>query len=346
MTSRRELIVGGALSLTAAGAALARNHASITSVPGIKVGHWTHRSKATGCTVALCEDGAVAGVDVRGGAPGARETELLKPEMSVNKIHAVTLAGGSAFGLASADGVMRYLEDKGIGHRFGGRVIPIVSAAILFDLGVGDPKIRPTAASGAAAARAASQNPVAMGNVGAGAGATVGKILGLRRAMKGGIGSAALELPNKIVVGALAAVNAMGDVVNPQDGTILAGARNASGSGFIDTSEWLRSGQAFEGVGAGQNTTIGVVAANVTWTKAAAMKVAQMAHDGLARAVRPAHMPSDGDTIFALGTGGAEVDSRLLGIIGAVAADVFAEAVVAAVHAAKSAFGLPAASEF
>ncbi len=328
----------------AAAAARAEDNRSITNVPGIEVGHWTHRSGSTGCTAILSESGAVAGVDVRGGAPGARETELLRPEMSVDKIHAVVLCGGSAFGLAAADGVMRYLEGEGIGYAFGGQVIPIVSAAVLFDLGVGDPKIRPTAESGAAAARAASGAPVAMGNVGAGAGATVGKMLGMRRAMKGGLGSAMLELPQGIVVGALAAVNALGDVVDPANGTIVSGARNESGDGFIDSMQWLRSGRAFKG-GVGRNTTIGVVAANVTWTKAAAAKAAQMAHDGLARAVRPAHMPADGDTIFALGTGGPAADSRLTGVIGAAAADVFAQAVVAAARAAKGAFGLPAAAD-
>ncbi len=342
MISRREIIAAGTWSLAAADA---EDNRSITNVPGIEAGHWTHESGSTGCTAILSENGAVAGVDVRGGAPGARETELLRPEMSVDKIHAVVLSGGSAFGLAAADGVMRYLEGEGIGHAFGGQVIPIVSAAVLFDLGVGDSNIRPTAESGTAAARVASGAPVAMGNVGAGAGAAVGKILGLRCAMKGGLGSAMLKLPNGIVVGALAAVNALGDVVDPENGTIIAGARNQSGSGFIDSMQWLRSGRVVEDGGAGRNTTIGVVAANVTWTKAAASKVAQMAHDGLARAVRPAHMPSDGDTIFALGTGGTTVDSRLTGAVGAVAADVFAQAAVAAVQAAKSAFGLPAVAD-
>ena len=344
MISRRELIAGGACSLAAAGGARAEENRSITNVPGIAVGHWTHESGSTGCTAVLSKNGAVAGVDVRGGAPGSRETELLRPEMSVDKIHAVVLCGGSAFGLAAADGAMRYLEGEGIGYAFGGQVVPIVSAAVLFDLGVGDPRIRPTAESGAAAAQAASDAPVAMGNVGAGAGATVGKMLGPRRAMKGGLGSAMLELPQGIVVGALAAVNALGDVVDPENGTIIAGARNASGSGFIDAMQWLRSGRTIAS-GAGRNTTIGVVAANVTWTKAAAAKAAQMAHDGLARAVRPAHMPADGDTIFALGTGGPAADSRLTGTIGAAAADVFAQAVVAAARAAESAFGFPAAAD-
>ena len=344
--SRRAMLAAGASALAAAGNARAQDNRSITNVPGIEVGHWTHESGATGCTVVLSKNGAVAGVDVRGGAPGARETELLRPEMSVDKIHAVVLCGGSAFGLAAADGVMRRLESEGVGHAFGGQVVPIVSAAVLFDLGVGDARIRPTAESGAAAARAASDAPAAMGNVGAGAGATVGKIRGPGRAMKGGLGSAMLELPNGVVVGALAVVNALGDVVDPENGQIVAGARDESGEDFLDTARWLRSGGAVAQGAAGRNTTIGVVAANVNWTKAAASKVAQMAHDGLARAVRPAHMPADGDTIFALGTGGTAADSRLTGIVGAVAADVFAQAAVAAARAAKSAFGFPAAADF
>ncbi len=342
----RRVAVSSLIGLGGLGsAARGKNMAeTLTAVPGIKVGHWTHESGSTGCTVILAEKGAVAGVDVRGGAPGTRETELLKPEMSVDKIHAVTLSGGSAFGLVTADGVMRYLEGESIGYSFGGSVIPIVSGAILFDLGVGDSTVRPTADSGFLAAKTASDDPVAIGNIGAGAGATVGKLQGLKRAMKGGLGSAAIELPNGLVVGALAAVNAVGDVVDPENGAIIAGARTEDGTGFVDAAKWLRSGEPLAGEPA-QNTTIGVVAANVTWTKAEATKVAQMAHDGLARAIRPAHMPSDGDTIFALGTGGLRADARLTGMIGAVAADVFAQAIVSAVRAAKTAFGLPAATD-
>ncbi len=276
---------------------------SLTDVAGIKVGHFTHPERPTGCTVVLAEQGAVAGVDVRGGGPGTRETDLLRPEASVEKIHAVVLSGGSAYGLATADGVARYLEQKGVGFRVGGAVVPIVPAAILFDLNIGDPRIRPDAASGFQAAEAASADPVQQGNVGAGAGATVGKLFGMERAMKGGLGSASIKLEDGLVVAALVAVNALGDIVDPEDGKLLAGARTEDGKGLVDTLRQIRQGIPMAVLSRGENTTLGVVAANVDWTKAQATKVAQMAHDGLARAIRPAHMPFDGDTIFALGTG-------------------------------------------
>ena len=317
---------------------------TLTAVPGLRVGHWTHSSGSTGCTVVLASGGAVAGVDVRGGGPGTRETDLLKPEMTVDAVHAVVLSGGSAYGLAAADGAMRYLEQEGVGYRVGANVVPIVPAAILFDLGVGDPAIRPGAEAGFLAAESASTDPVAMGSVGAGAGATVGKMFGASQAMRGGLGSAAIALPDGVVVGALAAVNALGDVVEPATGEIVAGARSADGDGFVNSMDRLRSGSwAGDGKVPG-NTTLGVVAANVTWTKAQATKVAQMAHDGLALSIRPAHMPFDGDTVFALGTGGGQVDGQLIGVIGALAADMLAHAVVAAVRAASPGFGLPAAS--
>jgi L-aminopeptidase/D-esterase-like protein len=320
-------------------------NSSLTAVPGIRAGHWTHPSGSTGCTVIVADGGAVAGVDVRGGAPGTRETDLLRPEMSVDSVHAVVLSGGSAYGLAAADGVMQYLESEGVGFPVGGSVVPIVPAAILFDLAIGDPTVRPTAKSGLAAARDASRQPVPMGSVGAGAGATVGKLFGPRRAMRGGLGSAAIPRPDGLVVGAIAAVNALGDVVDPATGEILAGARTADGSAFADSMAQLRSARHVQPSGTVQNTTIAVVAANVTWTKTQAAKTAQMAHDGLAMAIRPAHMPFDGDTVFALGTGGRTVDARMFGEIGALAADVLAQAVVAAVRAAESGFGLPAARD-
>ena len=318
---------------------------SLTDVSGIKVGHFTHQERPTGCTVVLAEQGAVAGVDVRGGAPGTRETDLLRPEAVVQHVHAVVLSGGSAYGLATADGVMRYLEEKSVGLPVGAAVVPIVPAAILFDLNIGDPSIRPDAAAGFQAAESASGDPVQQGNVGAGAGATVGKLFGIERAMKGGLGSASIELPRGLVVAALVAVNALGDVVDPDDGKLLAGARTEDGRGLADTLQQIRQGIATTSPSPGENTTLGVVAANVNWTKAQATKVAQMAHDGLARAIRPAHMPFDGDTIFALGTGGQEVDSNLLGCIGALAADVTAQAVVAAVLHAKGIEGLPASGD-
>ncbi len=320
-------------------------NATITAVPGIRVGHWTHRSGSTGCTVILADGGAVAGADVRGGGPGTRETDLLRPEMSVDTVHALVLSGGSAFGLATADGVMRYLEQKGIGFRVGKSVVPIVPAAILFDLGLGDPTIRPDARSGFLAAEAASGRPVAMGSVGAGAGASVGKMFGRARAMRGGLGSVAVSLDDGLVVGALAAVNCLGDVVDPATGRIVAGARDDSGEGFANSMERIRSGGSGASGETAGNTTLGVVASNVDWTKAQATKVAQMAQDGLALAIRPAHMPLDGDTVFALGTGGRRADTRLVGLIGSLAASAMAEAIVAAAQAATGGFGLPAAAD-
>ena len=315
---------------------------SLTDVPGVKVGHFTHTERPTGCTAVLTERGAVAGVDVRGGAPGTRETDLLRPESLVQRAHGVVLSGGSSYGLAAADGVMRYLEEKDAGFRFGGGVVPIVPAAILFDLGLGDSKIRPDAVSGYAAAKVATTEAVAQGNVGAGAGATVGKMFGAKRAMKGGLGSASARLPGGLVIAAVVAVNALGDVVDPDSGAVLAGARSEDGKALVNTMEQIRQGVNMPAARSGENTTIGVVAANVEWTQAEATKVAQMAHDGLARAIRPVHMPFDGDTVFALGTGGRRVDSRLLGYVGALAADVMAQAVVSAILQAESLEGYPA----
>jgi L-aminopeptidase/D-esterase-like protein len=314
---------------------------SLTDVPGLKVGHFTHDKRPTGCTVVLAEAGATAGADVRGGAPGTRDVDLLRPEMSVQQIHAVLLSGGSAFGLAAADGVMRYLEERKIGFAIGGGVVPIVPAAILFDLGVGGSMPRPDADSGYRAAKNASADPVAQGNVGAGAGATIGKMFGRERAMKGGLGSASLKLPGGLVIGALAAVNCIGDVVDPDSGELLAGARTEDGKRLIDSMTELRRGVTVEAPARGENTTLGIVAANVDWTKAEAAKVAQMAHDGLARAIRPAHMPMDGDTVFALGTGGKPI-AGLLATVGALAADVLAQAVVAAMLHAETVAGFVA----
>lgn len=319
---------------------------TLTDVAGLKVGHFSSDKRPTGCTVVLAEGGAVAGVDVRGGAPGSRETDLLRPEMSVQQVHAVVLSGGSAYGLAAADGVMRYLEERGIGFATSAGVVPIVPAAILFDLGLGEATIRPDAQAGYEAARQASSDPVPQGNAGAGAGATVGKLLGRDRAMKGGLGSASLRLPNGMVVAALAAVNAIGDIIDPESGVLLAGARTEDGGSLADGMQQIRAGALLPDTSPGENTTIGLVAANVNWTQAQATKVAQMAHDGLARAIRPSHLPFDGDTLFALGTGGEEVDSRLLGHIGALAADAVAQAVVSAILHAETIEGYPAHRDF
>jgi len=317
----------------------------LTAVQGLKVGHHTLSERPTGCTVVIAEQGAVAGIDVRGGAPGTRETDLLSPTALVDRVHAIVLSGGSAFGLDAASGVMRHLEQRGIGFKFGGAVVPIVPAAILFDLGIGDAKIRPGADCGLQAAQQATDGPVAEGNVGAGAGATVGKMAGRTRAMKGGIGSAAITLPNGLVVAALVAVNARGDIVDPSTGQVVAGTRTEDGKRLADVRTLLRSGslQPPEPEPL-QHTTIGIVATNATLTKTQATKLAQMAHDGLARAIVPAHTSSDGDAIFGVATGTrpGPVDFDALGALGA---DATAEAVLRAVRAAVSIPGFPAARD-
>jgi L-aminopeptidase/D-esterase-like protein len=316
---------------------------TLTDIPDLHVGHWTDCDAATGCTVILCPgEGAVAGVDVRGFAPGTRETSLLDPTCMVQRVHAILLSGGSAFGLAAADGVMRWLEERGRGFETGVARVPIVPAAILFDLGVGRADVRPDAAAGYAACDAANADPVAQGSVGAGTGATLGKLNGLKFAMKGGLGSASRHLGAGTVVAALVAVNAVGDVIDPANGQILAGARRADG-GFADSMTFLagRLAQDFRDL-SGRNTTLAVVAANVALSKAEATVVARMAHDGLARAIRPIHTSFDGDTVFALATGEIPASPSL---IGAVAADVLAEAVIHAVRSAEGLHGIPSFSD-
>lgn len=317
---------------------------SLTDVGGLKVGHFTDSRRPTGCTVVLAEAGAVCGVDVRGGAPGTRETDLLDPVNTVQQVHALVLSGGSAFGLDSATGVVRYLEEKGIGFPVGVGKVPIVPAAILFDLGVGDWKIRPDANAGYAAARSASTAVVAEGCVGAGAGATVGKLRGLERAMKAGIGSASVKLPNGAVVAALVAVNAFGDVIDPGTGRPLAGLRTPDGKALRGTLEALVAGERPGRPLPGENTAIGVVATNVALGKSEATRVAQMAHDGLAQSIRPVHTPWDGDTLFALSMGAVRIDAAAL-VVGSLAAEVVAQAVVRAVVTATALPGLPTAAD-
>jgi L-aminopeptidase/D-esterase-like protein len=314
---------------------------AITDVPGIKVGHATHKEALTGCTVVLCEDGAVGGVDQRGGAPGTRETDSMKPMHLVQTAHAIVLAGGSAFGLEAATGVVRYLEEQGIGFDVQVAKVPIVPAAILFDLGIGDAAVRPDAAMGSAACRAAEGGLVAEGNVGAGTGATVGKIMGLKQAMKAGLGTASIDLGEGLVVGAIVAVNAFGDVIDPQTGQIIAGARSLGSTGFADTLAVMKSlvSKTILEFAGPRDTVIGVVATNAQLNKEEANKVAQMAHDGLARAVRPAHTMFDGDTLFALATGSIKAD---VNTVGAYAAEVVAEAIMRAVKTAEGVVGLPA----
>jgi L-aminopeptidase/D-esterase-like protein len=339
-----------ALMLAAASAAAAAQSSGanrgLTAVDGVLVGHHTLTERPTGCTVVLVEAGAVAGVDVRGGAPGTKETDLLDPVNSVQQVHAIALAGGSAFGLDTATGVMRYLEDRNIGFDVRIAKVPIVPAAILIDLWVGsNPKIRPNAECGYAAAKSATAGPVPEGSVGAGAGATVGKWGGNKRAMKGGLGSAAIQLPSGLVVSALVAVNAAGDVIDPATSRVVAGMRTEDGKGLADVRTLLR-GATFDKSEPepGVNTTIGVVATNARLTKAQATKVAQMAQDGFARAIVPSHTPGDGDTIFAIATGRREGDANV-SLIGALAADVMAEAIVRAIREATSVAGIPAARD-
>ena len=302
-------------------------HNSLTDIPGLQVGHWTNTEAATGCTVILCPEGAVAGVDVRGGAPGTREIALLDPVCTVERVNAVLLTGGSAFGLAAADGVVRWLEEHGYGFDVGVAKVPIVPAAVLFDLATGNPNVRPDASAGYAACQAASAGTVAEGNVGAGTGATVGKMLGLDRASKGGLGTASRHIGQDLIVAALVAVNAIGSVIDPATQQIIAGARLDDGS-FANPRQMTENHLRNANLTPGANTTIAVVATNAALTKTEATKVAQMAHDGLARVINPIHTASDGDTIFALSLGNQSAPASL---IGAVAAEVLSEAVLRAV---------------
>lgn len=313
---------------------------SITDVQGVKVGHFTESRRPTGCTVLLFEKGATAGVDVRGGEPGTRETDLLNPVNTVQQVQAIFLAGGSAFGLDTATGILKYLEEHRLGFAMGDIIVPVVPGAILYDLEIGDAKIRPTAESGYKACQAATTERVAEGNVGAGAGATIGKMFGMQQAMKSGLGSASVRVGNTgIVVGAIVAVNAVGDVVDPKTSKIIAGARTADGSGFMDSMARIREGFGMR-ADAATNTTIGVVATNVALDKAQATKIAQMAQDGFARTINPSHTPFDGDTIFAVATGAIPARANP-GAIGALAADVMARAVLRAVMNARGIAGLP-----
>jgi L-aminopeptidase/D-esterase-like protein len=321
---------------------------SLTDVRGLRVGHFTETRRPTGCTVILAPDGAVAGVDVRGAAPGTRETELLAPTNAIEKIHALMLGGGSAFGLDAAGGVMRWLEERGIGVQVGPARVPIVPAAILFDLWIGDASIRPDAASGYAACEAASTDPVAEGNVGAGTGASVGKLFGIQRAMRGGLGSASVTVGG-ITVAALVAVNAIGDVIDPSTGDPIAGARSEDGQRLQGTMRSMLRGELAASLQPGSATTLGVVATDAVLTKAQATKMAQMAHDGFARSINPVHTMTDGDTIFALATG-ASGQTASLTLIGALGAEMMATAIVRAVRAAARLTGpglpeLPSAND-
>ena len=348
-TRARWLMAVAALGLLLAapghGAARQARGGGLTAVAGITVGHHTLAERPTGCTVVLVTGGAVGGGEVRGAAPGTREFVLLDPVNTIQQIHGIVLAGGSAFGLAAAQGTQRFLEERGIGYDTGDARVPIVPSAILYDLGVGGrPDIRPTEDCGYRAAEAATADPVVEGNVGAGAGATVGKLLGRERAMKAGIGSAAIRTPEGLVVAALVVVNAVGDIIDPATGEVVAGARTADGQGLIDVRTLLRQGSLPGRSRPGRNTTLAVVATNARLDKAQVNKVAQMAHDGLARAIYPVHTPEDGDAVFSLATGSFDGTSNLL-VIGALAAEVLAQAILRAAQTAEGIPGFPAARD-
>ena len=354
----RERLGGPAVALAEAGSsAPPAENLTLTAVDGIKVGHFTLTQRPTGCTVVLAKDGTTGSVDVRGGAPGTRETDLLNPVNDVQIVNAIVLSGGSAYGLDAASGTMRWLDEHHIGYPVGSAgVVPIVPSAILIDLWFGgDPKIRPGADCGYRAAEAATSDPVKEGNVGAGAGATIGKMRGVTASgnggpMKAGVGSYAIQMPDGLVVAAMVAVNALGDVIDPATGHVVAGVRGPDGK-LLDARALLRAGTARSGragenttLGGMGNTTLGVVATNAKLTKVQAQKVAQMAHDGYARAIYPVHTPADGDTIFSLATGTWTGDANY-GSIGALAADAVAHAIVRAAVEATASHGLPSARD-
>ena len=313
----------------------------LTDIPGIRVGHASDYEALTGCTAILCESGAVAGADIRGSASGTEEFAVMEPGHVAGRVHAVVLAGGSAFGLEAASGVRRYLEHKGVGFETGAAKVPITPCAVLYDLGIGKSNIRPTREMGEAAAAAASAEAVQEGAVGAGTGATVGKLFGMARAMKSGVGSATVALEGRwagVLVSALTVVNAFGDVIDPETGKILAGARRAPGSReFADTAaELLRGGQA--GFGGRGNTTLAVVAVNARLTSVEARKLAQQAQVGMARTIRPVNTMVDGDLVVALSLGDRQADINALGV---AAADAVSQSILRAVRLAPSLGGIP-----
>jgi L-aminopeptidase/D-esterase-like protein len=324
---------------------MAERYDDICDVPGIRVGHDTLTEAVTGCTVLLFDPPALGAVDVRGGAPATRETDLLSPYCMMREVHAIVLSGGSAFGLEAASGVARALEARGIGYDAGVTRVPIVPAASLFDLGIGSSTIRPDTTSGARALEAAAGGPVALGSVGAGTGATVGKMAGPMLAMKGGLGSASETLLDGHTIAALVAVNAVGDIHDPETGVIVAGARNPAGQGWLSTTP---PPEPVTNPISGVNTTIGVIATDAPFSKAGLAKIAQMAHDGYARAIWPVHTPFDGDAIFAVSTAVTEVagnEAFMLSMVGPVAARVMERAILKAVRAATSLGDVPALSD-
>jgi len=316
---------------------------TVTAIAGLEVGHYTDLEHATGCTVFLCRNGAVGGVDVRGGSPGTRETDLLRPVHRVDEVHAVVLSGGSAFGLDAASGVVAYLESQGIGFKIGSVVVPIVSSAILFDLGLISADVRPGPEEGRTACLAANSAPMTEGSVGAGTGATVAKLGGADRAVKGGIGSAAITLSTGQTVAAAVAVNAVGGIWDYTNGQLVAGPRRASG-GFDDPVALLLKGRSDAPTGP-VNTTIGVVATDAHISKEDTNYLARVSHDGLAMAIRPCHTIRDGDTMFALATGQNQSAFDLTAL-GAAAVEATAQAVLRAVRQATGLGGIPSINEW
>lgn len=328
------------------------SNGTITDVPGIIVGQAENLEALTGCTIIICKKGATGGVDQRGGAPGTRETDAIKPMHLVDKLHAVVLSGGSAYGLDASSGVMKYLEEEGIGFNTGVAKVPIVSSAVLFDLAIGSADIRPDSEMGYTACKNASVNEFNVGNYGAGTGASVGKILGPQQGMKSGIGTSSIDIGGGIIVGAVMAVNALGDIIDPDNGNIIAGARSIKKGPitigkdpyFANTLNIMKSFKGRTGLAfaSKQNTMIGVVATNAKLTKEEVNKVAQMAQDGIAMAVRPAHTMFDGDTIFAMATNQKNAD---VNIVGAYAAQAVADAIINGTKSAKAISGLPSYNE-
>ena len=314
---------------------------SITDIVGIKVGHYTDLDAVTGCTVVLCQTGAVAGVDVRGSAPGTRETDLLNPVNLVQKVHAILLGGGSAYGLDAASGVMRYLEEQGCGYNTGSAIVPIVPAAVLYDLDIGNSSVRPGSNDGYQACVNATSGKIQEGSVGAGTGATVAKLLGTNRAIKSGLGCAGLNIGDGIIVAALIAVNAVGDIIDHTTGRLIAGPRSTQNDCFLSSIESIKEGLISSGP-LPQNTTLGVVATNVKLTKEQACKLAQMAQDGLARSINPSHTMNDGDTIFSLSMGDRSCDLSLLGTL---AAETVSCAIERGVRKATGLAGIPAVND-
>jgi L-aminopeptidase/D-esterase-like protein len=325
------------------------NNDRITDVEGILVGHWSDPAAATGCTVILCPDGAIGAVDVRGGAPSTRNTDLLRQGNLVQEIHAVLLTGGSEFGLDAASGVTRWLEERGHGFPLPTGVVPVVAAAVLFDLSIGSSDVRPDATAGYAACESAVSE-VAEGTVGAGTGATVGKAMLIERAMKGGIGTASETTASGLTVGAIVAVNCWGEVLDPGTAHVIAGSRGETPGSFQSTVEAMRKAPPLSPFlkgtqQSGQNTTIGAVATDARLSKDDAYRLSVMAQAGMARAIRPAHSPVDGDAVFALATGRNGTPADLLQL-GTLAARAMERAVVRAVTRATTLAGVPSAGDW